>query len=215
VENFRRILGVLAGGDIDLDLLQRWSQSADWIIAADAGANHLSDSEVGPHFIIGDMDSIRDVEPFSSADRKHLAEQDSTDCDKLLAHVSNEGHATITLIGVEGDLPDHVLAILHSAARSELDVRLAYRRGIGWIVKPDRPRDIATHTDRRLSLQAIEPCEGVHLDGVQWPLQNANLSLRDGTSISNRTEGDHVRVTIAKGAALLFLEYPAQEMPVW
>jgi thiamine pyrophosphokinase len=215
VENSLRVLGVLSGGDNDRELLRRWAQSADRVIAAEAGADLLLDIEVVPHLIIGVMDSISPRGLSSAAKQLLVEDQDTTDCDKLLAQVALEGHSSVTLIGVEGDLPDHVLASLHSAARSNLDVRLAYRRGIGWIVKPHRPRRITTKPGRRLSLLGLEPCEGVHLLGCQWPLENARLGLQDSTSISNRTEADEVTVTIDKGAALLFIEYPIEEMPVW
>lgn len=215
MENPRRVLGVLAGGDLDRDVLRIWANSADRIIAADAGADLLSEAGVKPHLIVGDMDSVSHETLTTIEDRMPIADQDTTDCDKLLAQAEKEGHPAVTLIGVEGDLPDHVLAILHSAARSDLDVRLAYRRGMGWIVKPNRPRTISTHPGRRASLLAIEPCNGVHFAGTKWPLDNASLSLLDGTSISNRTDEHEVRVTLAHGAALLFMEVPREELPTW
>ena len=215
VENSPRVLGVLSGGDISDELLKKWAKSADRILAADAGADLLLGVQLIPHLVIGDMDSVSQSALSAAREISRIGHQDNTDCDKLLLHAAEEGHPSVTLIGVEGDLPDHVLAILHSAARSALDVRLAYRRGIGWIVKPGRSRRISTQTGRRTSLLAIEPCEGVHLEGCQWPLRNAELSPTGPTSISNRTEADEVAVTIAKGAALLFVEFPFEEMPVW
>ena len=215
MENSLRVLGVLSGGDISRELLHRWAKGADRVIAADAGADLLLDVATVPHLIVGDMDSVSLRSLASNAEQLVVADQGTTDCDKLLARAAQEGHPCVTLIGVEGDLPDHVLATLHSAARSELDVRLAYRRGIGWIVKPERPRRIATEPGRRLSLLGIESCDGVHLTGCLWPLQGARLGLRDSTSISNRTEAREVTVTMDKGAALLFIEYPIEEMPVW
>ncbi len=215
MENSLRLLGVLAGGDLSRDLVQRWAEGADRIIAADAGADLLLAIETVPDLIIGDMDSISPGSLASGAEQLFVADQDTTDCDKLLGQAAQEGHPSITLIGVEGDLPDHVLATLQSAARSELDVRLAYRRGVGWIVKPGRPRRLATKPGRRLSLLGLEPCDGVHLTGCQWPLKGAQLGIQKSTSISNRTEAEQVTVTIDKGAALLFIEYPVEEMPVW
>lgn len=215
MENFRRVLGVLSGGDISRDLLRRWAESSERIIAADAGADLLLDIEVIPHLVVGDMDSASTPALNNAREHLRVGDQDTTDCDKLLGRVAEEGHSMVTLIGVEGDLPDHVLATLHSAAKSRLDIRLAYRRGIGWIVRSGCPRRIATKPGRRLSLLALEPCEGVHLSGCQWPLRDARLSPAGATSISNRTESDEAVVTIDKGCALLFLEYPPDEMPVW
>jgi len=215
VEKSNRILGVLAGGDIDEEIVRAWAASANNIIAADAGADLLMRLGITPDATIGDMDSISretlSVVPAS----QHMFDQDTTDCDKLLAYAAKEGHPSVTLIGIEGDLPDHVLAILHSAARSSLDIRLAYRRGMGWIVKPRQSRRIATKPGRRVSLLAIEACHGVHLQGTKWLLEDASLSLEHGTSVSNRTEGTELTVSLAKGAALLFVEVPKDELPIW
>jgi thiamine pyrophosphokinase len=215
VENSRRVLGVLAGGDIDRDVLRLWTDTADCIIAADAGADILNEAGIEPQLIIGDMDSVSPHVLESIPNQLRISDQDTTDCDKLLAQVQKEGHAAVTLAGIEGDRPDHVLAILHSAARSSLDVRLAYRRGVGWIVDAGHSRRIQTRPGRRASLLAIEPCHGVYLSGVMWPLENARLSLLGGTSISNRTEAEDISVTVTEGAALLFLEVPKEELPVW
>ena len=215
MENFPHVLGVLAGGDLDRDLVLRWAQSADRILAADAAADLLFSMGISPDVVIGDMDSISEQSLRSAKEQVRIPDQDTTDCDKLLARAAEEGHKSITLAGVEGDLPDHVLAILHSSASSKLEVKLAYRRGIGSIVKPHREVIFKTQPGRRASLLALEPCHGVHFEGVAWSLRNAKLSIEEGTSISNRTEGEEVRVSIGQGAALLFVEFPVQEMPIW
>jgi thiamine pyrophosphokinase len=215
VENPERVLGVLAGGDIDTELLRRWASSADRVIAADAGADLLFHISIAPDLVIGDMDSVSVDALHAAKMHERISEQDTTDCDKLLAAAKKDGLSAITLMGVEGDLPDHVLATLHSAARSPLDVRLAYRRGIGWVAKPDRPLVVRTRPGTRVSLLAIDPCDAVHFTGVKWPLSNSLLSLEHGTSISNQTVGDEVSVTIGNGAALLFLEVPTDELPIW
>lgn len=215
MENSVRVLGVLAGRDVSKQLLLEWANTADRIIAADAGADLLLEVHALPHEVIGDMDSISFKARSATPNQILMTDQETTDCDKLLQRAADEGHAALTLAGVEGDLPDHVLAILQSAARSPLDIRLAYRRGLGWIIKPDRPRKLATKPGRRLSLLGLECCEGVHLNGCTWPLDDANLGLQGATSISNRTEANEVTVTMNKGAALLFIEFPTDEMPVW
>ena len=200
---------------MDREVLRTWASSSDRIIAADAGADSLREIGVTPDIIVGDMDSISAEVLDSAKHRVHISEQDTTDCDKLLAHVEKDGDRAITLIGVEGDLPDHVLAILHSAARSPLRVRLAYRRGIGWIVKPGQQLVVQTQPGRRVSLIAIDPCKDVHLTGVKWQLNRAALSLNEGASISNLTVDGEISVSIGQGAALLFVEVPAAELPLW
>jgi len=215
VENSRRALGVLSGRDVFRDQIIRWAKQAEIILAADAGADTLTEANVKWDLLIGDLDSVSERALASSSSTLEIKDQDSTDCDKLLTYAEQNGISAITLIGVEGDLPDHVLATYQSAAKSSIDVRFVFRRGIGWIVRPGLPRHLQTIADRRLSLVPLAPCVGVNLSGCEWPLSNAELSPLGSTSISNRTESDSVSVTMEKGAALLFLEVPASEMPVW
>lgn len=215
VDNSRRVLGVLSGGDVSEDLLKRWAATAEVVIAADAGADLLLRVDEVAHLVIGDMDSVSPRGLTSARQSLAVEDEQTTDCDKLLAHVAGLGHPAVTLIGVEGDLPDHVLAILHSAARSDLDVRLAYRRGLGWIASPSLPRKIKTLPGRRLSLLNLERCEGVTMTGCHWPLHDAVLSLADQASVSNRTEDNEITVTIGKGKAFLFIEFSSDELPVW
>jgi thiamine pyrophosphokinase len=215
VENPPRVLGVLSGRDADGALLKRWAQSATNILAADGGANILYGCGIAPHVVIGDLDSISENARNAAHEVIRVDDQNSTDCDKLLLYAQEKGFVAITLACGEGDLPDHVLATLQSAARSSLDVRIAYRRGIGWIIKPNKPFDIETSSNRRLSLLPITNCEGVTLRGCHWQLEHAPLSPAGLTSISNRTEGGGVRVTMTKGVALLFIEFEPAEMPLW
>lgn len=215
MENAPRVLGVLSGGDLGGDLLRRWAESVEIVMAADAGADLLLSVGVRPHLLIGDFDSASEHALRTVNERLHVPDQDSTDCDKLLAEAGQRGYEAITLTAVEGDLPDHVLATLHSAAKSPLDVRIAYRRGLGFIVKPDQPRSVECGPGRRVSLLPLEPCRGVWLEGLRWSLRDASLSARGLTSVSNRSESQAVEARIQEGAALLFVEYSPEETPIW
>lgn len=89
------------------------------------------------------------------------------------------------------------------------------RRGVGWIVRPERERIVSTTASRRLSLLPLEECREVHISGVEWVVQGADLQPRGLTSISNKTASDSAGVRLASGAAFLFIEYPLEEMPFW
>lgn len=211
-----RVLGVLAGEDLPTDLLRVWASSAELVIAADRGADLCLAAGVVPDIVVGDLDSISPAGREAASDVRLMDSPDKTDCDKLLEVCSSISAESVTLTAVEGDLPDHALAVLHSAARVRMKVRLAYRRGVGWIVRgPNASVEVATMEGRRVSLLPITACHGVSLSGVQWPLQDAALHPHGLTSISNRATGSRVQVSIGGGTALLFLEYPPEEVPFW
>ncbi len=207
------MLGVLAGADMPPERLAEWARSAGMILAADSGADRLLEVGIVPDLVVGDLDSISLLAQSEQREILHDPDQDTSDCDKLLALAAGMGCRSITLCGVEGDLPDHVLGTLHSAARASLDVRLAYRRGIGRVLRGPFAGSIATGAGKRVSLLPLVPCEGVTLRGLAWELEDAVLDPLGLTSLSNRALGDRAEIRLASGAALLFIA--AEGGAVW
>lgn len=209
----RRVLAVLDGGDVSAEVLEAWATSADVVLAADGAADRLLACGVVPAVTIGDMDSVRDKGrlPRLVEDR----DQSTSDADKLLGFAVASGFDNVTLIGVEGDRLDHVVASLASAARSPLHLRMVLRSGIGWVLTRGRTVEIETESDDVVSLIPIEECAGVQFEGVRWPLTNAALSPTGLVSLSNRASGTLVRVTVGRGSALLMRVGPHPAAPHW
>ena len=199
-----RVLGVLGGKDMGDVLLSSWAASATVLYAADSGAGRLIGLGYSP-VVVGDFDSFSPPEG-SGLRLVHLPDQGTTDCDKLLALALQYGRDEITLACVEGDLPDHVVATLSSAAACDLHVRLAYRRGIGWIVKKGAAATVAAKPGQRVSLMPITECTGVVFAGVRWPLEGTVLAPAGAVSVSNQAVGAEVRAEVGEGAAMLFVE---------
>ncbi|HWD41918.1 MAG TPA: hypothetical protein VG944_23965, partial [Fimbriimonas sp.] len=130
-----RVLGVLAGDRLKPEWLRPWVDSADVVIAADAGADFVVAADRVPAVLVGDLDSVsektRQIVPLVAEHQ----EQESSDCDKLLAHVRSMGSESVTLCGAEGRRIDHMVATLGSAARSDLRVTIAYEEMIAYVLR--------------------------------------------------------------------------------
>lgn len=200
-----RVLGVLGGMDIDDERLVAWTSSAQRVYAADSGADRLISLGFSP-IVVGDFDSFASLPNASHLRLEQSLEQNTTDCDKLLALAKKDGVEAITMIATEGDLPDHVQATYSSCIASPLSIRFAFRRGIGWLLRAGDTVTIAAQEQQRVSLMPLLPCGGVVLQGVAWPLDNAELVPGGRVSISNEAMGETVVARIKDGAALLFLE---------
>ena len=198
-----KVLGVLAGDDLPVALLQEWVGRADLVLAADGGADSVRRCGHEPDFLIGDLDSVQ--APIDSF-REVVFDPDqfTTDCDKLLAFALRSGYGEVALIGVEGSRPDHELAILHSLSRSVLPAWLIYRTGLGVIVRPEHSVEIEAHG--KVSLLPLTPCRGVNLLGVRWELSDAEMDATGLTSISNEGLGGTVSASVSSGSALLYVE---------
>lgn len=206
-----RVLGVLDGRDMDPALLRAWAETAELVIAADGAADQLLEVGVSPHIIIGDMDGmtkdpgaiqiIRDEDP------------GSTDCDKLLRWARQQGHSSMTLTCIEGDLPDHMISTLSSCIACRRPIRIALRRGVAWVF--NGPLQINVDPGARISLLPLTSCSGVRLSGVTWPLDHADLEPGGRVSISNSATDGFVQACISRGTGFLFAEYSREEMPFW
>ena len=206
-----KVLGVLDGHDMEPELLGAWAKSAEFIIAADGAADQLLDLGVSPNIIVGDMDSLKGDPPGIEMVRDD--DPTSTDCDKLLRWVRQHDFSNFTLTNIEGDLVDHMLATLSSCAAFRKTMRVALRRGIGWVFTG--PIQINVDPGARFSLIPLTACSGVKLHGVQWRLDHAELDLGGRVSVSNSATDGFVQASVGRGTAFLFAEYPREEMPFW
>lgn len=197
------MLGVLGGKDVGDEKLVAWASSCDALYAADSGADRLIALGFSP-IVVGDFDSFASLPNASHLRLVQSIDQATTDCDKLLALVREDGHSSVTLIGHEGDLPDHVLATYSSAIACGIDVRFAFRRGIGRLVRSRVSAN--TRVGQRVSLVPLTPCTGVSLTGVAWEVSGDNYAPGGRLSVSNEAVGSQVEASVESGCALLFLE---------
>lgn len=209
------MLGVLGGTHVLPARLALWTGAADLIVAADSGADHVLAAGAVPDVLIGDLDSVS--EHAKSRARQVVHDQDSytTDCDKLLRHLSEAGHRDAVLAGVEGDRLDHTLATLSSLVQSGLDLKLILQQGTGFLVREGTAIEALTVPGSVVSLLPLRPSEGVSLSGVQWPLDRERLAVGERISISNVATGSLVLAEVREGAALLIVDVPEEHLPIW
>ena len=198
-------LGVLAGGDHPSAQLSRLAALSEFVAAADGAADRLLAAGIVPDLTVGDLDSLRAP---SAALREVLrvADQDSTDADKLLAALGERGRTRIVLAGAEGDLPDHFLASLQSAAKADAEIWFALRRGVGRILRSGDAARLVSRPGSRVSLIPIAPCEGVVTDGLRWRVADGRLDPLGPSGISNRATDEEISVGLEAGALFLFAE---------
>lgn len=208
-----RVLGVLKGQDFPVDQLLAWARSAEITYAADGAAKALLDAGLKP-IVVGDMDSL---DPSSVPPDVRLVkdpDQDTTDCDKLLALASADGIETLTLIGIEGDRLDHMMSTLSSLVGRRRRIRLILRRATGFVVPCGESFDLPCPPGTRFSVIPLTLCWGLNLVNAKWPLHDAELRPGLHVSISNRSE-EGCQVLLAGGTALVLIDRLLEEPPHW
>lgn len=213
---FQRVLGVLNGRDNSPELLRKWAFSADKLLAADGGADLLAEAGFAADVIVGDLDSVSPESMRKAREICRNEDQTYTDCDKLLSFAGDHEYTPLVVTAVEGDRLDHVLATIHSVARSAIrsKVTLALRSALAWVLGPgDWERAVVP--GRGVSLIPLQRSIVKQTHGLRWPLANQVLDASELTSISNETAGTELRISIETGLALLTVEYPQEEFPIW
>ncbi|MBS1717225.1 MAG: thiamine diphosphokinase [Armatimonadetes bacterium] len=209
-----KVLGVLGGGDLSKEKLLRWAQTADYVLAADGGANAFLHTPVRPDLVVGDFDSVLPEALLHAKRHSQSEDQHTTDCDKLFAEAQELGFHAITVTCFEGDDLAHVLATVHSAMRSKLDVRLLGRRSLSYVVHPGTV-SIEVKSGAKIGVIPLLPCEHVSVTGVKWPLNKVAMTPGGLTSISNVADGGRVSLSLASGIALLVQESDEEAAPTW
>lgn len=213
----RRILGVLAGGDLPLGRLAAWADSAETILAADAGVSRLLACGRDADVVVGDLDSARSEDlARTRAEVIRVADQETTDAEKLLALAAGRRIAGITLAGLEGDRLDHLLAALYAGVASGLEVSVALRAMWGRIVRAGESVSFGARPGTVVSLLPLAAAEGVSLRGVRWPVSpegNGRSFAADGRfSVSNEALGP-ISAAVERGTVLLLVGTDGE--PIW
>jgi thiamine pyrophosphokinase len=199
----RRILGVLAGGMGVREDLRRFADSCAKIYAADSGQDVCESYGFMPQVVVGDMDSVRTR--VDGIEYRELADQDSSDLDKLLAEVRSEEPMDLYLAGFEGDRFDHMLAGLGSVVRSGLSPWVLLAQGYGRFLRGGDSWLMQGGLGERFSVLGLEDAT-VSVTGARWGLESARLGFGYGASLSNEFADGPVEITVESGVVLVILD---------
>lgn len=192
------------GRAIDLSL-----QKADFIIAADSGADAALSFGVTPSYVVGDFDSL----PFTTKtilQKKQVAfisfppEKDETDTELAVLFALKQGATDIAILGgVAGNRLDHVLANVFLTFHTPIPVRFINGNQISWIMKGQASVEIAGTSGDLLSLLPLsETVDGIDTNNLEYPLQQGTLPLGKSRGISNVLTAPTATVSFVKGVLL-------------
>ena len=184
--------------------------SAQPLLAADGGANHLARIGLRPAVVVGDLDSV------SPNTRAWLGEdcmvdrpdQDRTDLDKALEYGFEElGINNLTVLAALGGRTDHDLGNLGLLARLAMGDRLTYKAADQTVLAVAGEASLAANPGETWSFWTFDPTVRVTVEGVRWPLDNVSIDAGNRPSISNEAVDDLVRVHSAGGSVVVFRRF--------
>lgn len=193
------------------DFKTRWTAGEfDCVIAVDAGFAHLELVGCTPDTVIGDFDSLGYV-PEGKNVECHPVHKDKSDLELALDLVAERGFDSVAIYGALGGRLDHTVANLQMCARFaeggmrvELvgtDEVVSILVGPAELALPARPHGTVS------VFSAAGLSRGVTERGLEYPLENANLSNRTTLGLSNEFVGEEAVVSVDDGT--LFVFHPA------
>jgi thiamine pyrophosphokinase len=183
--------------------------SAEPLLAADGGANHLARIGLRPTAVVGDLDSIR------PATRAWLGEeimvdrpdQDRTDLDKALEYAFDDlGVRSLRVLAALGGRTDHDLGNLGLLARLAMGERLIFEAIDQTVLAVAGETSLAAIPGETWSFWTFDPSIQVTVEGVRWPVTDAALDATSRPSISNEAISNQVCV-LAEGGSVIVMRH--------
>ena len=212
----------------------------DFVIAADAGLRYLEQVGIPADLVIGDFDTLEEI-PTGANVVRLSCEKDDTDMLAAVREGIKAGYKEFHIYGGTGGRIDHTLANLQVLAYlagngmqgflhcpqnvllRPVDKKL---KNCGYNKMPQNtPKQesvITAITDGELSFLPVpygyisvfsysEKAEGVYLQGLKYPLENAVLTNTFPIGTSNEFIGKKSRIAVKSGTLMVVFPKEAKE----
>ena len=198
----QKMLLIVGGAGFSEELFKEVYDNEIPIIAADGGVNFLTEKNISPELVIGDLDSvskqkIQNIEPEKII---RISEQDSTDLEKVL--FNTQSPLTIG-IGFLGAQIDHELAALSALVKfSHKKIIFIGEHDIVFLVPPSF--SLRSFNGMRVSLYPLDEVK-VHSDGLKWATDGLTMKPTGQLGTSNKAIGKSIHLAPDKPKLLLIL----------
>ncbi len=193
--------GEFSASDREISVLQ----SADRIVCADGGANHIVSTDFTPHLIIGDMDSLlpatrkkyKDVEIIKDTN-EHL-----TDLMKAVDHETAMGIDRIIFLGATGNRSDHSIANFSLLKRYAPVVEISILNNYAEIDYIRESITFDSSVGRKISLIILNGSSSITSQGLKWEFDGESHDFSP-FGISNEVQSSPVTLNIEGDGVFLF-----------
>jgi thiamine pyrophosphokinase len=208
---FREAVTLVGGGPFDFADLETARARAPVLVAADQAADRLREMGRMPDLIVGDMDSISDLEAWRRRDVRvlHLTEQDTTDFEKCL--YSTEAPLYVAL-GFTGGRLDHTLAVLHALMRyPEKRVVVVSAAEAVVLLPPGRVLRLPVRAGETVSIFPLAETTGTLSEGLVWPVEGLTMAPGRQIGTSNIASAHEIALAFDRAGAVLMLRRESLE----
>ena len=204
---------VLANGCLD-DVETLRARLKDWqgvlTVAADGGGRHAKALGLPLHVVVGDLDSLDEVNRIVlSANGTHFevvpAHKDETDLELALLYAVRQGADEIAVLGALGGRLDMALAnilLLAHPLLAGVHVELWAGQQTAWLIRPP-VGEVRGQLGDTLSLIPLGgEVTGITTQGLEYPLKGETLTFGPARGVSNVLTAPLARVEVQQGLLL-------------
>jgi len=207
------VLIVGSGSLSDGNLIKKYHQWADLVIAADGGQMHLKKFGLDSDILLGDCDSI-DVAELAEIKANNDSElitfpkeKDYTDLELAINAAIERGAKRIVLLGATGTRLDHTTANIHLLYKFiEHNIEGYIEDEYNRIYLVNKSLTIKKQDGYKVSILPLPPyAGGVTTKGLAYALNDAKLTFGTGLGISNEFSDETAVISIKEGLILVFV----------
>jgi thiamine pyrophosphokinase len=181
----------------------------DFVIAADGGLRNAYAAGVAPHVLIGDFDSLSQVEVSSLAGASveilcHPVEKDETDLELAIAHAVEKQFKEIVVAGALGGRLDQTLGniALLSDVPPGVSIRLDDGHDEVFLIR-EHVQILGSPGDTVSLIPWGLAAEGVKTNGLRYPLRGELLHPEKSRGISNELKGKEASIDLTQGMLIV------------
>ena len=186
--------------------LKKLAKQADFILAADGGANYALAAGIRPDAVIGDLDSVsvhtrrmlKDV-PFIEVKR-----QDNTDLEKGLDFARYFKVPNITIICAQGGRLDFTLSNFSSVFNYIDKANIVFKTSTCDIYPLKKSKKFECKKGTKISLIPMGNTTNLTLKNLKYSLKNATFKIGQ-TAVSNIALKNTFEVSFTKGQLLVIV----------
>ncbi len=202
--NFRdEAVTIIGGAGFSNDDLNACLAHGSTLISADGAVNNLDDNNYKVDYIIGDLDSLSDINLWENRGTQvmKIEEQDSTDFEKCLYTV-NAGIYFCT--GFIGQRSDHFLAVCSTLVNYH-HKKIILLGNHDIIFHLPKVFEITLPLGTRLSLFPMQRILGISDTGLQWSISGIEFDPSKRVGTSNQTISSTVKINLSSVGMLIIL----------
>lgn len=177
------------------------------IFCTDGAYSYLEERGVMPDVVCGDFDSIRlaKVSIPKEVEVLHFPDQEHTDFEKTLDLIIKRGFSEVHIYGGSGLEHDHFLGNLSAAYKYKDKITIIFFDDFSYFFFTEKESVLEGYKGRIISLYPFPVVKGVRTKGLQFPLDDEDLTITGRIGIRNRAIEDKVEITYSEGDLLVFI----------